>query len=138
MPTETHRPTLPPVTRAILGPAASNAILRAEAPTLQVLDSLPFALLTAPGRKPFAFPVIHALARRVHADRAGAPIEVSNVVLALPGETRTRQVAGVWTTRDGLRERFLGYAWLGEVRSPREVLQRALAAIEPLRFARAA
>lgn len=89
-----------------------------------------FALVrepTNPLARPVAYPTAADLARAIHVDRAGAPIELQD---AVPLNIRDwGEVLGVavWTLGEGGdRHRYIGWAWLDG--GGRQQLQAALEA----------
>lgn len=108
--------------------AAALAQLRSPA----VPAGVPFALLRAPSLKPVAFASLAHLARRIHADRAGRPIQCVGPVVVGWRDGTTRRMVAVYTLGpDGQRDQQLGFAWLGGGEVDRERLQAALAELAP-------
>jgi hypothetical protein len=93
-----------------------------------------FALLRSSNTKPMAFSDLRALARCVHRLRDEAPLQIMNVMVALPHETAGRWVAQIYTLYEGNPSRLLGYAWVGPVQSPRDTLMAGLDALQPRRL----
>ncbi len=91
-----------------------------------------YALLTdveTPGAKPRPFPTLAALARRIHADRRGEPLQLLDARLMLQGDAAPGR-AGVAVYADtGESRRFIGWAYLGG--GDRLALQAALFAAQP-------
>lgn len=92
---------------------------RLYAGILDVFDLAPYvpagiayALVTArAGAKPFAYPSLAALARRIHADRAGDSLQLAPVrVRFQDGPRDAVQLKALDQT--GGRERLIGYAWI--------------------------
>lgn len=92
----------------------------------------PFALFRSAQAKPLACPTLSALARRLHVERAGRGLELTEETVEFRDQPRT--VVAVHTLGvDGQRERLVGYAWVGGAR-PRERLETALDALQPRRL----
>lgn len=92
-----------------------------------------FALVREP-LNPLAKPVscvtLGELARTIHRDRKGAPIECLDDVTLRIRDWGDVQGVAIWTLgEDGGRHRYIGWAWLdGRGRGP---LEAALAALVP-------
>lgn len=92
-----------------------TAMANARSPRMPQPD-VRFALVREPLNplaKPVSYPMLSELARALHVDRAGAPIELQD---AVPLNIRDwGEVLGVavWTLGEsGERHRYLGWAWL--------------------------
>lgn len=91
-------------------------------------SGVPYALVTArAGDKPWAFPSVAALARRIHRDRGPDALQLRPVKVRF--RDRPRDAVQVYAVDQvGGRERLIGYAWI----SGRDwtVLQAALDHVE--------
>lgn len=83
-----------------------------------------------PGAKPWTYPSLTALARRIHRDRRGEALHLEPGALRF--RDRARDVVTVYAAADG-RLRLIGHAWLAGVPywSMVPVLSAALDALEP-------
>jgi hypothetical protein len=75
-----------------------------------------YALLPelSPTAKPVVFPDLDSLARRIHRDRDGQTLDLTEIEdLELQGRPDATRGVAVWTLDAGNdRDRFLGFAWL--------------------------
>ncbi len=117
---------------------AAKAALGLTKSTRDYLGRIPpgcrFALLTGPHQKPKAFGDLVSLAKAIHRERGDAALQIASATLYLPGEDGGRAVVKVTTLCEGSPHRFIGYAWVGEVHSPRDTLMHGLNAVQPRRF----
>jgi hypothetical protein len=90
-----------------------------------------YALLTSaqPSAKPWVFPTLDALARRIHRDRRGEALDLRTTKINVPPFGQRTVTAIYALDQVGGRARFLGYAWARG--QSREALQAALQAVEP-------
>lgn len=90
-----------------------------------------FALVRKP-LQPHAKPVTKAtlrdLARAIHSDRQGRPIQLQDAPLVVLGWGELQGVSVFTLTADGAPHVYLGWAWLNG--RPRQVLESALASVE--------
>jgi hypothetical protein len=131
VPRPMRAPLAPPplMPSAWRGPAVTTAMLNAWRPVMP--PDARFALFRSVREKPLAFTTLAALARRVHAERAGRAVELSEETVDFKDQPRA--VVAVHTLGlDGMRDRLVGYAWLDGAR-PRERLEGAVDAQQPRR-----
>lgn len=114
---------------ARLGPAATAAIHAFRSPTMPA--EADYALLTSarPSAKPWVFPDIDGLARRIHRDRRGEALDLRTTKINVPPFGIRRVIAVYGQDQVGGRTRFIGYAWARG--QSREALEAALQAVEP-------
>lgn len=129
MPQAAIAPTLAPNVAAVLGPHCTAAILHIRSPDMP--HGLTYALFPTltPGRKPWGYPSLQALARRIHRDRAGDALQLHQEKVSF--RDHVREVTAVYAEDPtSQRVRFLGYAWTGD--RPREALEAALRQLQPV------
>jgi hypothetical protein len=108
----------------------SAAVLAALDLSPSLPSGVPYALFpnVQPRMKPFAYPSLDALARRIHRDRRGDALQLRTVTVRF--KDRPRSAVQVMAEDIGGRTRLIGYAWLAG--KPREVLEAALERVEAL------
>ncbi len=111
------------------GVFVAQALTHFRSPRMPSAD-VRFALVrepTNPLAKPRAFVTLGELARAIHRDRAGAPIQLDDdVPLNIRDWGEVRGVAVFTLTEGGDKHRFIDWAWLNG--GGRAALERALAA----------